>query len=323
LYGITSHGLQRLSMYVNGLKIGRIKIEAVPKVVQETPVSAVIDAQDSMGQVAGVLSMELAIKKARSSGIGFVVTRNNNHFGIAGYYTRMAMQQNLLGICMTNSEALQVPTFGKRAMLGSNPIAVAMPAEPFPFMLDIATAVVPRGKLEVYMKDEKPIPAGWGVGSDGKVSTDPFVVNDCFAKKTPGGILPLGGLGEVLGGHKGYGVALLVELFTGVLAQGYTSDLVRKVPSIDRSCATFIAVDYGMFGDKKTIEKGFSDYLQKLRDSDKADGETHIYTHGEKEILRTRECDNSGIAVQQKTIDEIVAISERLGIDYKRYLVLK
>jgi LDH2 family malate/lactate/ureidoglycolate dehydrogenase len=319
-FGITSHGLQRLNLYEYGLKIGRIKLDAKPKILKETPISALIDADASMGQVTGVESMNLAIKKAKLSGMGMVVTRNNNHFGIAGYYARMAMMQGLLGICMTNSEALMVPTHGKRAMLGSNPIAVAMPAEPFPFMLDMATAVVPRGKLEVYMKDKKPIPSGWAVGSDGKISTDPFEVNECFVKKIPGGILPVGGLGEVLGGHKGYGIAMAVELFTGILAQGYTSDMVRKVHKDDRSCATFIAVDYGMFGEKKEIEKALTVFLHKLRDSDKADGETRIYTHGEKEILYSRECETKGIYIQDKTIEEIREICDRLGIEHASYI---
>jgi LDH2 family malate/lactate/ureidoglycolate dehydrogenase len=321
LFGVTSHGLQRLNLYEYGLKIGRIKLDAKPRIIKETPVSALIDADASMGQVSGVQSMQLAIRKAKASGIGFVVTRNNNHFGIAGYYSRMAMNEGLLGICMTNSEALMVPTNGKRAMLGSNPIAIAMPAEPVPFMLDMATAVVPRGKLEVYMKDKKPIPPGWAVGAEGKVSTDPFEVNDCFVKKTCGGILPVGGLGEILGGHKGYGIAFAVELFTGILAQGYTSDMVRKVHKDDKSCATFIAVDYGMFGEKKEVENALSVFLKKLRESEKAEGAARIYTHGEKEIQNSVECETRGIYIQDKTVTEIMEIAARLGIDGEGFIV--
>jgi len=320
LYGVSSHGLQRLNLYVHGLDIGRIKREAKSRIICETAVSALIDADDGMGQLSGVESMHIAIEKAKQAGIGFVVTRNNNHFGIAGYYAQMAMAEKLIGICMTNSEALMVPTYGRRALLGTDPIAIAMPAEPYPFLLDIATAVVPRGKLEVYMKDKKPIPEGWAVGADGKVTTDPFEVNECFVKKTCGGILPIGGLGELLGGHKGYGIALAVELFTGILSQGYTSDMVRKVHSIDRSCATFIAIDYGMFGDKIEIEKRFSDYLAKLRNSEKADGATRIYTHGEKEYFNRIECEKRGIYLQVKTIEEIVFICKRFEIPYEEYI---
>lgn len=320
LYGITSHGLQRLNLYVYGLEIGRIKLHAKPTIIRETLVSALLDADDAMGQISGVQSMKLAIEKAKHSGIGFVVTKNNNHFGIAGYYAELASKEELMGICMTNSEALMVPTFGKRAMLGSNPIAISMPSDPYPFLLDMATAVVPRGKLEVCMKDKKPIPEGWAVGPEGKISTDPFKVNECFVNKTCGGLLPIGGLGELLGGHKGYGIALAVELFTGILAQGYTSDMVRKVHLVDRSCATFIAIDYGMFGDKNAIKAYFSSYLQKLRDSDKAEGETRIYTHGEKEYFNRLDVERKGVYLQEKTVEELISICNRFGISYPEYL---
>ncbi len=323
LYGVTSHGLQRLNLYEYGLRIGRIKLDARPRVVKETRLSALIDADEAMGQVTSAAAMRLAIEKARAAGIGVVVTRNGNHFGIAGYYARMAMLEGLLGICLTNSEALVVPTYGSRAMLGSNPIAVAMPAEPFPFLLDMATAVVPRGKLEVYIKDGKPIPAGWAVGADGSLSTDPVAVNECFVRKTTGGILPLGGVGELLGGHKGYGIGLAVELFTSIISCGCTSDMVRKVHNHDRSCSTFIAIDYGMFGEREEIEAALSTYLGKLRQSDKAAGQTRIYTHGEKEILRSRECEEKGIYVQDKTIEEIKEISTRLGIDAAPFICPK
>ena len=165
------------------------------------------------------------------------------------------------------------------------------------------------------MKDKKPIPSGWAMASDGRISTDPFEVNECFVKKTPGGILPIGGLGEVLGGHKGYGIALAVELFTGILGQGYTSDMVRKVQKEDRVCATFIAIDYSMLGNKQEIESGLSVFLKKLRDSEKSEGATRIYTHGEKEILHSRECETRGIYIQDKTVEEILEIAARLGID--------
>ncbi len=138
-------------------------------------------------------------------------------------------------------------------------------------------------------------------------------------KKTCGGILPSAGW-ELQGGHKGYGIALAVELFTGILSQGYTSDMVRKVHSIDRSCATFIAIDYGMFCDKKEIEKFFSDYLAKLRNSEKADGASRIYTHGEKEYFNRIECEKRGIYLQPKTIEEIVSICKRFEIPYEEYI---
>lgn len=321
LFGIESHGLQRLWLYQYGIDIGRIKINAKPKVVKETTISAIIDADDAMGHPISVKAMKLAIQKAKTSGVGIVIVKNSNHFGIAGYYSRMAIQNGLLGITMTNSEALVVPTYGKRAMLGSNPIAIGMPAEPYPFLLDFATSVVPRGKLEVYIKQEKPMPLGWAVNQEGVVSEDPKEVNECFNKKTCGGILPLGGAGETFGGHKGYGLALAVEIFTSILSGGYTSDLIRKINNVEKCCHTFFAIDYSVFGDKKNIENYLSEFLQKLRDSEKAKGATRIYTHGEKEILNSIDRMKNGIVINKKTLQEIELICKKHNITAEQYLI--
>ena len=205
LYGIESHGMQRMVRYDKGIEKGTIHPDAKPEVVFETPVSAVIDGHDGMGQLISHFAMEKAIEKANKTGVGFVSVRNSNHFGIAGYYAEMASKQGLLGMACTNSEAIMVPTFGRKAMLGSNPIAVAMPAEPYSFLFDCSTTVVTRGKLEMYNKSGKPLPAGWALGADGQESTDaPDVLANIVGKKG-GGIMPLGGNKEVNGSHKGYG----------------------------------------------------------------------------------------------------------------------
>ena len=172
LYGIESHGMQRLVRYHKGIEKGTIKIDAKPEVVFETPISAVIDAHDGMGQLVGHDAMELAIKKAETAGVGIVSVRNSNHFGIAGYYAKMACDKGLVGFACTNSEAIMVPTFGRLAMIGSNPIAMAAPAEPYPFFFDASTTVVTRGKLEMYNKMGKPLPEGWALDKDGHPSSD-------------------------------------------------------------------------------------------------------------------------------------------------------
>ena len=172
LYGIESHGMQRLVRYHKGIEKGMIKVEAKPEIVFETPVSAVIDAHDAMGQLVSHQAMNLAIEKAKKTGMAIVSVRNSNHFGIAGYYAKMACDQGLIGMAMTNSEAIMVPTFARMAMIGSNPIALAVPAEPYPFFFDASTTVVTRGKLEVYNKMEKPLPEGWALNKDGHPSPD-------------------------------------------------------------------------------------------------------------------------------------------------------
>lgn len=320
LYGIESHGIQRMSMYFTGLKIGRIKKDAKISVISETPISAVLDGNEGMGQLISEQSMHMAIEKAKKNGVGMVVVKNSCHYGIAGYYSKMAAKENLLGISMTNTEALVVPTYGRHPMLGTNPIAFAMPAKPHMFNFDVATSVVPAGKLEVYDKLDKKTPEGWFVDSLGNTDTNPQDFILIRKNKTDGGLLPLGGFGELNGGHKGFGFSLIVELMTGIFAGGFSSPDVRKVPSIEKCCHMFMAIDYGLFGDKEKIENQFSNYLQSIRDSLKAEGHDRIYIHGDKEVENMERVLLHGIPVNIATYKEIIEICEELSIDYKPYL---
>ncbi|MDR0656907.1 MAG: Ldh family oxidoreductase [Treponema sp.] len=320
LMGIESHGIQRLELYCSGIDMGRIFPVAKPEVVQETPVSAVVDAHESIGHLAGVFSMNLAIKKAKSTGIAVVTVRNSTHYGIAGYYAMMAAKENLLGLSMTNTEALVLPTFGKKAMMGTNPIAVAMPAKPYPFYLDMATSVVPAGKLEIYFKEGKPVPEGYVLDAEGKTTINAGDFINIRKNKTDGGLLPLGGSGKLFGGHKGYGLSLLVELLTGILSGGITSNHVRIKFPAERCCHFFMVVDYGLFGDKEAIESHMSDYMEELRKSAKAYGQKRIYTHGEPGLEKRQSIIERGIAVNKKTYQELCAVCDKFGLDQKEYI---
>lgn len=315
LMGIESHGLQRLSMYCTGMKLGRIDTKGKPEVVKETPLSAVIDAHQAYGQIAGVMAMKMAIEKARTSGIGMVVVNDSTHYGIAGYYSMMAAKEGFLGISMTNTEALVLPTFGKTPMLGTNPIALTMPADPYPLHIDMATCVVPAGKMEVYNKKQKPVPTGWFLDENGVDCTDPSVFIDIRKNKTDGGLLPVGGAGESHSGHKGYALGMIVELMTGVLSGGFNSNMVRHVPSEERCCHMMMAIDYTMFGDGDTIRKQMSEYMQLIRDSHKAQGENRIFTHGERELSDYHNKMENGVLVNAKTLEEIQAIAADRNID--------
>ena len=319
LYGIESHGMQRLVRYHKGIEKGMIKVDAVPEVVFETPVSAVIDAHDSMGQLAGHKAMSLAIEKAKKTGMAIVSVRNSNHFGIAGYYAKMACDEGLMGMAMTNSEAIMVPTFARMAMIGSNPIAVSFPAEPYPFFFDASTTVVTRGKLEVYNKNGKPLPEGWALNKDGHPSTDAKDVLANIVAKNGGGIMPLGGSTEQLGSHKGYGYGMLCELFCSVFSQGTPSSRVN-VGGKSGTCHGFMAVDPHVFGDPEEIKAHFSAYLQELRDAPKADGQTRIYTHGEKEVFAYQDRMENGIDVNINTVAEMADMANYLGMDTEKYL---
>ncbi len=321
--GIESHGISRIGMYIYGMKIGRIRPTAETKLVLETPVSAVLDANDGMGQPASIRAMSMAIEKAKRSGMGIVVVRNSNHFGIGGYYSMMAAREHMLGMCMTNSEAMVVPTFGRRAMMGTNPIAVTMPAHPAWFHFDISTSVVPAGKIEVYSRNKEALPEGWSVGCDGKVNTDPDVFLKIRREKLDGGLLPMGGYGTRNSGHKGYAISMLVELMTGVFASGNTSNHVREVPNVDRCCHMFQVIDYGIFGDKKAIEDHFSRYLNEIRASAKAEGQDRIFTQGEIETATKLRVDREGVGIHEKSLQDIISICNEVGVDYQSIMVEK
>lgn len=319
LYGIESHGMQRMVRYHKGIAKGTIHPQAKPEVVFETPVSAVVEGHNGMGQLIGVYGMQKAIEKAKTSGVGIVSVRNSNHFGIAGYYAKMACEQGLLGMACTNSEAIMVPTFGRKAMLGSNPIAVSMPAKPYPFFFDCSTTVVTRGKLEMYNKMGKPLPEGWALDKNGHASTDaPDVLANIVAKRG-GGIMPLGGSEEVTGSHKGYGYGMLCEIFSSILSLGVTSDFCCTQPDKTGICHGFMAVNPAIFGDPAAIERHLSDYLEDLRESPKADGQEHIYTHGEKEVAAEKERLENGIPVNDNTMLELADLCKYLKLDFNSY----
>lgn len=318
VYGIESHGMQRMVRYHMGIKKGLIDIHAVPEVVFETPISAIIDGHDGMGQLIGHSAMELAIKKAKTSGIGIVSARNSNHYGIAGYYAKMACEAGLIGFSCTNSEAIMVPTNGRLAMIGSNPIACSMPAEPYPFFFDASTTVVTRGKLEIYNKASKPLPNGWALDKNGKSSSDASDVLTNIVKKNGGGIMPLGGNTETLGGHKGYGYGMICEIFSSIISMGMTSNYAMSNGK-SGICHGFAAIDPAIFGDAEAIKKHFSSYLEELRKSPKADGESRIYTHGEKEIEASTRIMEEGIPVNDNTMLEILDMCKYLEMDFSAY----
>ncbi|KXB86380.1 Ldh family oxidoreductase [Veillonella sp. 3627] len=318
MYGIQSHGMQRVVRYHKGIEKGLIDIKAKPEVVFETPVSAVVEGHDAMGQLVGHFAMELAIKKAKESGIGIVSARNSNHYGIAGYYADLALKEGLIGFSCTNSEAIMVPTFARKAMLGSNPIAFAMPAEPYNFFFDASTTVVTRGKLEMYNKLGKELPNGWALNKDGKASQNAAEVLGNISDHVGGGIMPLGGNTEQLGSHKGYGYGMLCEIFASIFSQGGTSN---KCMTGGRSniCHGFMAINPAIFGNPEEVKKHFSTFLQELREAPKAEGAERIYTHGEKEAEAIEVCRKEGVPVIDKTVAELFDVCNLLKLDPKKY----
>lgn len=319
LYGIESHGMQRASFYHKAIEKGVVKIQAKPEVVFETPVTAVIDAKSAMGQVVSHKAMLMAIEKAKTSGIGIVSVRNSNHYGISGYYAKMACKEGLMGFSCTNSHPLMVPTFGVSCLLGSNPIAIAMPAEPYDFLFDASTSVVTHGKFEVYSKLGKEVPQGWAVDGKGHPTTYTDTVIHDIAAHAGGGILPLGGSTEQLGSHKGYGYAMICEIFSAALSMGGFSKDNSFKDTEGHVSHSFMAINPAFFGDPEAIKKHFSEFLQELRESPKAEGQQRIYTHGEKEAEVIERCLKEGIKVNENTMGEVATLCEYLGMDFSTY----
>ena len=322
LYGIRSHGTQRLVRYHKAIEHGSVCVDAKPEIVFETPVSAVVDGHAGMGQLISVYAMNLAIRKAKAVGMAFVSVRNSNHFGIAGYYAKMACDAGMIGISSTNSESIMVHTGARQAILGSNPIAFAMPAEPYPFLFDAATTVIPKGKLEVYYKADRPLTEEWAVNRDGCVSQDAGEVLECIDSKCgAGGILPVGGAREESGSHKGYGFGMIAEILCAITSGGATSNHHTRTRGQGAgTCHAFIAIDPQIFGDADSLRDSLSALMQELRDARRADESQPIYTHGEKEMLASIKNKREGIDVDVSTVAEMIRICEYLGMDSRAYL---
>jgi len=322
LRGVDSHGVARLRRYVDGLRNGVMMARPNICVIHETPATALIDGGAGLGQPVSVRAMRMAIDKASQVGAGFVAVRNSNHYGIAGYYAMMALARDMIGISMTNADVLVVPTFGRDAMLGTNPISVAAPAgQERPFVLDMATSAVPRGKLEVYDRLGKPIPLGWATDETGQPTTDAHRVLENFRSRAGGGLLPLGGAGEEYGGHKGYGLALLVDVLSGVLpGAGYANTIYPKTPEGKPLPANvghfFGAIRVDAFRPLDEFKATMDDIIRRLKNSAKAEGHNRIYIHGEKEFEMEDDRRANGIPLHPKVVADLQKIAKETGIEY-------
>ncbi len=317
--GIDSHGIGRLKpIYIDRIREGVINPLTKIDTIKDGPTTAVLDANNGMGQVVSKYAMALAIEKAKKYGMGMVAVRNSNHYGIAGYYATMATEQGLIGITGTNARPSIAPTFGIENMLGTNPMTFGIPTdEEFPFVLDCATSITQRGKIEVYQRLGKPLPPGWVIGDDGEPRTDTEAV---LVDLVTGGaaLTPLGGIGEVLGGYKGYGYATVVEILSAALQGGAFLKALsgvrdgNKVPY--QLGHFFMAIDIEGFTSLESFKKTSGDILRALRSSQKAPGHERIYTAGEKEFLAYHERLVSGVPINSALEKDIDSIRDLLGI---------
>lgn len=317
--GIDSHGVNRLKpIYYDRIKAGIQFPVTRFEIVKDGPTTAVIDGHHGMGHVIARKSMAMAIEKAKKLGMGMVAVRNSTHYGIAGYYAMMAAEAGMIGITGTNARPSVAPTFGVENMLGTNPITFGMPTdEPFPFVLDCATSLSQRGKIEVYEKEGKPLPEGWVIDEHGNMRTDTAQVLIDLTKGTAA-LTPLGGVGEEGAGYKGYGYGTVVEILSAALQAGsYLKMLTgledgKKVPY--RLGHFFIAIDIAPFTEPDSFRKSAGEILRLLRASKKMPGQERIYTAGEKEHLAWLERKDRGVPLNRQLQREIIQMRDELGL---------
>ena len=323
--GIDSHGIGRLKpIYYDRIKEGIQHPITEFEIVREGMTTAVIDGHDGMGHVIAKRAMQMAIAKAKKCGMGMVAVRNSTHYGIAGYYAMMAASEGMIGITGTNARPSIAPTFGVENMLGTNPITFGIPTdEEFPFVLDCATSITQRGKIEVYERLGKDLPEGWVIGENGETKTNSHEVLKDLVKGTAA-LAPLGGIGEDLGGYKGYGYATVVEILSAALQGGsFLKGLLgfspEGTPQPYHLGHFFMAVNINEFTDVDDFKKTTGEILRNLRESKKAPGEDRIYTAGEKEYLAWLERKDKGVPVNeplQKNIRDLIKELDLKGYEF-------
>uniref|UniRef100_A0A182TC41 Malate dehydrogenase n=1 Tax=Anopheles maculatus TaxID=74869 RepID=A0A182TC41_9DIPT len=310
--GHFSHGMNRLEMYINDLHKNACSGEAVPTILNETPATAWVDGNNGLGAVVGNFCMDLAIRKAKEVGVGWVCAKRSNHYGIAGWYTLRAMNAGCIGMSMTNTSPLASPTRSKEAALGTNPISVGAPGQDGDgFVLDMATTAVAVGKIEMQRRKNEPIPVGWAQGPDGHPTTDASVAFDTAC------LMPLGGT-EVTSGYKGYGLGAMVEVFCGILSGANYATKIRKWTHAGADSEAdlgqcFVAINPGCFA--PGFEGRLSDLNSILRNMPMTDPNHPVLVAGDPERLHMAKVDQEGgLPYHVNQIKTCTELSQRLGV---------
>jgi L-2-hydroxycarboxylate dehydrogenase (NAD+) len=323
--GFDSHGVNRLkAIYLDRIAEGILNPETNFEIVREGPTTAVVDGHNGMGHVIAYKSMRLAIEKARQYGMAMVTVRNSSHYGFAGYYPLMAVKENMIGITGTNARPSVAPTFGVENMLGTNPITFGMPSdESFPFLLDCATSITQRGKVELYAREGKEMPKGWVIDQNGESKTNSIEVLEDFIKGRAA-LTPLGGVGEETGGYKGYGYATVVEILSAALQQGAFMKLLMGVKDGKKAPYPighfFIVIDISAFTEPDNFKKTTGDILRELRASKKMPGQTRIFTAGEKENDTWLARKDKGVPFNDQLLEEFRGLCNTYNLgEYLHY----
>lgn len=316
--GIDSHGVARLSGYVRLWQAGRINTKPHIHIMHETPSTAVIDGDKGLGLVVAPFAMHVAIGKAKNVGSGWVSVQNSNHFGIAGYHAMMALQHDMIGMAMTNASALVAPTFSNERMLGTNPIAVAVPAGTEPaFVADMATTTAANGKLEMLQRKNLEAPEGWIQDAEGRSTTD------AHALKNKGALLPLGSDREH-GSHKGYALGSIVDIFSAVLSGANYGPWVPPFPAYvpmpenqpGKGLGHFLgAMRIDAFRKADDFKKDMDHWIQRFRKAKTIEGYEKVLIPGdperEFEAIRMKE----GIPLLQSVVEDLTEVGRKFNLN--------
>ena len=320
--GIDSHGIGRLKpIYIDRINWGILNPETKIDTLKETETTAVLDGNNGMGHVVSKKAMEMAIEKAEAHGMGMVAVRNSTHYGIAGYYASMATARGMIGMTGTNARPSIAPTFGVENMLGTNPLTIGLPTdEEFDFILDCATSVSQRGKIEMYSRAGKELPPGWVIDRSGKTRTD---TDQILVDLTKGkaALAPLGGLGEMTAGYKGFGYATVVEVLSAALQDGA---FLKSLNGFDEKGARipyplghfFMAINTENFMGEDVFRKVAGNIMRDLRASEVAPGEERIFTAGEKEHLARKYRTEHGCPVPPALQKVMIELNETYKLGY-------
>ena len=321
--GIESHGCNRFKpIYIDRINDGILNPVTDYEILKETPTTLVVDAHDGMGMVASHKAMTSLIEKARKYGMSMAAIRNSSHYGIAGYWASMATNENMICITGTNARPSIAPTFGVENMLGTNPLTVGFPTdEDFPFMLDCATSISQRGKIEYFARNRMPTPEGIVIGKDGNSLTDSDKILEALIAGDAA-FAPLGGIGEETGGYKGYGYATVVEILSAALQAGsYMKMLTGRNENGNKQPYHlghfFIVMDTEAFLGSDSFKKTCGDILRQLRSSQRSPGHDRIYTAGEKEYLCWLKRKDTGVPVSRSVQNDLIAVRNMYGLDYR------
>lgn len=318
LRGIDSHGIARLIGYVRLWEAGRINSQPKMSITHQTPSTATIDADAALGLVAAPYAMQVAIDKAKNVGTGWVCVNNSNHFGIAGYHAMMALENDMIGIAMTNASALVAPTFGKEKMLGTNPIAVAIPANEQPaFVADFATTTAANGKLEILQRKHLDTPTGWVQDVDGNASTDANIL------KQGGALLPLGSDREH-SSHKGYALGSIVDIFSGVLSGSSFGPWAPPFPAYiampqnmpGKGLGHFFgAMRIDAFQSKESFKNNMDKWIERFRNTTPINEHNKVLIPGDPECEMEVERLQNGIPLVESVIAELNELGKKFEVE--------